>query len=397
MTTSKSPLRDVGSPAPLGPDSSGPATPPRPSPADSRAGRWWAVLDGLLAGGLAIAVATFLGGAMSFLGMSTGTPSPIAAIGGAFIDRTPPWLKTFAIATFGTHDKTALLTGMVVVLILLCAGVGVLARTRLTPALITLAVVGAVGALAVSSRPHAGALDVIPTAIGTVAGIKLLQSFRQADDRSDEGLTRRRMLAGAGALVAGFLGTRFDSGAGQATDSRAATPLPKPIGPAPSTAGASLDIPGVAPYIVPNDAFYRIDTAFVVPHLEAATWKLRVVGEVEQEISLDWATLLTKPLVQKMVTLTCVSNEVGGDLVGNAVWTGWPVRELLAMARPKAGADMVLSTSSDGFTAGTPIGALTDDRDALLAVAMNGEPLPFEHGYPVRLVVPGLYGYVSAT
>ena len=134
-----------------------------------------------------------------------------------------------------------------------------------------------------------------------------------------------------------------------------------------------------------------------MPQLDTASWSLRVWGEVEQEVTIDWATLLKQPLEQHLVTLTCVSNEVGGDLVGNALWTGWPVRNLLAMAKPKAGADMVLSRSSDGFTAGTPIEALTDDRNAMIAVAMNGQALPFEHGFPARLVVPGLYGYVSAT
>ena len=395
MTTSMSPLRDpassTGKPVPPAP-----ADPTGPS---GTSGRAWplAALDGLLAGGLAIAVATFLGGVMSFLGISTGTPAPIAAIGGAFIDRTPPWLKTFAISAFGTHDKTALLSGMAVVLVLLCAGIGIVARRTLTVALVGLALIGAVGALAVVSRPNAGALDILPTALGALAGIKLLQTFAQARDRGGDGLSRRRVIAGAGALVVGFFGSRFDSGAGQATASRAATLLPKPTRPTPSTAGAQLDVAGISPYVVKNDAFYRIDTAFVVPHLDATTWRLKVVGEVEQEVTLDWATLLTKPLVQKLVTLTCVSNEVGGNLIGNALWTGWPVRELLAMAKPKAGADMVLSKSSDGFTAGTPLQAMTDDRDALLAVAMNGEPLPFEHGFPVRLVVPGLYGYVSAT
>ncbi len=172
--------------------------------------------------------------------------------------------------------------------------------------------------------------------------------------------------------------------------------IPTP-GPTPSIDGASVNVEGVTPFVVANEDFYRIDTAFVVPQLDTASWSLRVWGEVEQEVTIDWATLLKQPLEQHLVTLTCVSNEVGGDLAGNALWTGWPVRNLLAMARPKAGADMVLSRSSDGFTAGTPIEALTDDRNAMVAVAMNGQPLPFEHGFPARLVVPGLYGYVSAT
>jgi DMSO/TMAO reductase YedYZ molybdopterin-dependent catalytic subunit len=140
-----------------------------------------------------------------------------------------------------------------------------------------------------------------------------------------------------------------------------------------------------------------VDTALVVPQVDPATWRLRVHGMVEREVTLTWTELLDKPLQEAMVTLTCVSNEVGGDLAGNAVWTGWPVRELLALAGPRPGADMVLSRSVDGFTAGTPLSTLTDGRNALVAVGMDGEPLPIEHGFPARLVVPGLYGYVSAT
>uniref|UniRef100_UPI0013E97431 molybdopterin-dependent oxidoreductase n=1 Tax=Cellulomonas endophytica TaxID=2494735 RepID=UPI0013E97431 len=149
--------------------------------------------------------------------------------------------------------------------------------------------------------------------------------------------------------------------------------------------------------VTPNDAFYRIDTAFVVPTIDPSGWSLRVHGLVEREVVLTWEDLLGESLVEAWVTLACVSNEVGGDLVGNARWLGLPVRGLLARAGMREGADMVLSTSSDGFTASTPLEALTDDRDALLAVGMNGEPLPYEHGFPARLVVPGLYGYVSAT
>jgi DMSO/TMAO reductase YedYZ molybdopterin-dependent catalytic subunit len=185
-------------------------------------------------------------------------------------------------------------------------------------------------------------------------------------------------------------------GGSAARESRAEAVIPTPTLTAPVDA-TSVNVDGVTPFLVPNEQFYRIDTALVVPQLDTATWSLRVWGEVEQEVTLDWKTLLQQKLEQHMVTLTCVSNEVGGDLAGNAMWIGWPVRNLLAMAKPKAGADMVLSRSSDGFTAGTPLEALTDDRNALIAVGMNGQALPFEHGFPARLVVPGLYGYVSAT
>ena len=382
--------------APQTPDT----TPPAPAAGDGR-GRWWvAALDGLVAGAVAIGLASLLGGVMTWAGLSQGTPSPITALAGAFIDRTPPWLKDFAVSTFGTHDKTALLLGMVVVLVLVSAAAGVLARRHLTAGLVLLVVGGVLAAGAVVSRPGSGGADVVPTFVGVLAGILVLRRLataRAQDPWGTSGLSRRRVLLGAGGLLGVLLGSRLDSGVGSASASRAATPVPKAADPAPAVTGAQLDVPGISPYVVANGDFYRIDTAFVVPHLDASSWSLKVTGEVEQEVSIDWATLAQKPMVDRYITLTCVSNEVGGDLIGNARWTGWPVRELLAQARPKDGADMVLSTSSDGWTAGTPLTALTDERDALLAVAMNGQPLPFEHGFPVRLVVPGLYGYVSAT
>ena len=360
-----------------------------------------AAVDGVIAGAVSIGVATLLAGLLVWLGLAGGTPSPIPAVAGAFIDRTPAWLKDFAVSTFGTHDKLALTVGMVVVLVVACAGIGVLSKQRPLLAAVLLGVVGALGMAAVISRPDASGPDVLPTLLGTVAGIDTL--FRLRSRPSDDlktgawnPLTRRRAIAGGGAVLAGFLGMRLDGGRGSAREARADAVIPTPTV-TPSLDGASVSVDGVTPFIVANDDFYRIDTAFVVPQLDTASWSLRVWGEVEQEVTLDWATLLKQPLEQHLVTLTCVSNEVGGDLVGNALWTGWPVRNLLAMAKPKAGADMVLSRSSDGFTAGTPIEALTDDRNAMIAVAMNGQALPFEHGFPARLVVPGLYGYVSAT
>jgi DMSO/TMAO reductase YedYZ molybdopterin-dependent catalytic subunit len=156
-------------------------------------------------------------------------------------------------------------------------------------------------------------------------------------------------------------------------------------------------VPGITPLITPNADFYRIDTALSVPRIDPTTWRLKITGMVENEVEIDFAELLALPLEESTTTLACVSNYVGGDLIGNAVWLGYPIRELLKRAKPARNADMVLSTSQDGFTAGTPIEALTDGRNAILAVGMNGEPLPLEHGYPVRMVVPGLYGYVSAT
>ena len=160
---------------------------------------------------------------------------------------------------------------------------------------------------------------------------------------------------------------------------------------------AELDIEGLAPVVTPNAQFYRIDTALAVPAVDPSSWSLRIHGLVDQEVTLTWDELLALPLEESVTTLACVSNEVGGGLIGNAVWLGYPIRELLARAAPTADADMVLSRSVDGFTASTPLAVLEDDRNAILAIGMNGDPLPPEHGFPVRMVVPGLYGYVSAT
>ncbi len=366
--------------------------------------RLWSALVGIVAGALTLGVATLLAGLMTRTGLATATPSPVIAVGGTFVDHTPPWLKDFAISTFGTKDKLALFVGMALVLTAVCALIGILGARRHTAGMVTFAVVGAIGALAVVTRPRSGSFDILPTMIGTAAGLWVLSTLWQRGALSAEGgqVDRRRFLLGgvgvaAAAAAAAAFGQSLGQRAAQAAQSRSAIKLVKPARSVVIPAGAQLDVKGITPYIMDNADFYRIDTALVVPQLDTAGWSLKVHGMVDQEVTIDWATLLTKPMQEALVTLMCVSNEVGGDLTGNAVWTGWPVRELLKLAGPKAGADMVLSTSSDGWTAGTPLSVLTDDRNALIAIAMNGEPLPLEHGFPVRLVVPGLYGYVSAT
>jgi DMSO/TMAO reductase YedYZ molybdopterin-dependent catalytic subunit len=180
--------------------------------------------------------------------------------------------------------------------------------------------------------------------------------------------------------------------------SRAAIRLPAPASPVVTpSAGVEVGVPGVVPFRVSNADFYRIDTALVSPRVDSGSWRLRVHGLVDREVTVDYAGLLASRLVERDVTLACVSNEIGGDLIGNARWLGLPIAELLRRAGPRPEADMVLSASADGWTASTPLAVLLDGRDALLAVGMNGEPLPIEHGFPVRMVVPGLYGYVSAT
>lgn len=377
------------------------ATPTAPTPP-----RWVGAVDGVVAGLLTVGLGTLGAAALQAIGQAGGQPAPIAAVSGAFIDRTPAWLKDFAIATFGTNDKRALLIGTVVVLALVCAGIGLITRRRMPVGLVLFGAVGLVGVAAVLSRPGAAVIDAVPTVLGTLAGLWFLRRGIAMDARRGAGVDdaespmRRWLLGGATGVVAAWLGSFVTGGSAAATASRQAVvkaPAPPVAAKVTAPVRADLKIPGVAPFVVPNDEFYRIDTAIVVPRVDASTWTLKVTGLVDQEIEIDWKTLQSKPMQDAMITLMCVSNEVGGNLTGNAIWTGWPVRELLKMAGPKPGADMVLSRSVDGFTAGTPLETLTDDRNSLIAIRMNGEPLPFEHGFPARIVVPGLYGYVSAT
>ena len=337
--------------------------------------------------------------------------SPFAVIGGALIDAAPTWAKDTAIAWFGTADKVALLVGIGIVLVAAAAAAGAAEARWRRSGVIAFLLIGVVVAGVAVTRTDAGMLAWLPAALAGATGATALHllirfvpegSGTDAADHADLP-TRRRFLAWAGGTAAlgialAVAGTVARAGTAVVTNVRDALRLPRPASPAPTPPpGAALDVPGLAPLITPNRDFYRIDTALVVPTVDPASWRLRIHGMVEEEIEITWDELLALPMTETTVTLSCVSNEVGGDLIGNAVWLGHPIRELLAKARPAAGADMVLSTSADGFTAGTPLEALTDDRDALLAVGMNGEPLPLAHGFPVRMIVPGLYGYVSAT
>lgn len=331
------------------------------------------------------------------------------AIGSTVIDHTPGQVKEWAIQTFGTNDKLFLTTAVLVVIAFLAALAGLAERRRVPIGSVLFAAAGAAGCVAVLTRAGAGALDVVPTVIGAVAGIvtlRFLTSGRLLDETAnaaaDTDPGRRLSLAALGLLGLGTLaaalgsiyGGRLNSVAGDRNSFTTPTPV-KPAAPVPpGVQPAGVQLPS---FVTANADFYRIDTALSVPQLARGDWELRIHGMVDHEKTYRFDDLRSFELIEKMVTLTCVSNPVGGDLIGNAVWTGYRVRDLLAAAGVHPDADMVLSTSSDGFTAGTPVQVLTDDRDALLAITMNGQPLPVEHGYPVRLVVPGLYGYVSAT
>ncbi len=350
--------------------------------------------------------------------------SPFAAIGATLIDFAPPWAKDAAIALFGTNDKIALLVGIAIVLVGVAAIAGLIELKWPPFGLAIMVVFGGVGVLAAMTRANAGQLDWVPSVVAGVtaaAALGLLMArlpgraqravtytrnpdaAPAAPDPPPPPLERRTFLlwtAGTAAVgVLAVIGSSFARASSAAVNVvRDALKLPTPAAAAaPIPATAELGIPGLAPVITPNEQFYRIDTALIVPQVDPADWSLRIHGMVANEVTITWDELLALPLEESVTTLTCVSNNVGGDLIGNALWLGYPIRELLARAAPTADADMVLSRSIDGFTASSPIEALTDDRNAILAVGMNGEPLPPEHGFPVRMVVPGLYGYVSAT
>lgn len=338
--------------------------------------------------------------------------SPLLAAGSFVIDIVPQWAKELAIEVFGANDKLFLLVTLGIGVALAAVGAGLLERRRRWAGVAVFALAGAAGLVATTTRTGATPLSALPPLVGAIAGsvflrasIGALRRWRTAEsgDAPDPTTDRRRflLLTSIGAVTAIVLGTGARIGTA-ATSSvaavRKALRLPEPLSRVAVPPGAELRIPGLSPLFTPNADFYRVDTALTVPTIAPADWRLMVDGMVAKRVELSFDELLRMGLREYAVTLTCVSNQVGGDLVGTARWLGVPVREVLALAAPAGGADMVLSRSIDGFTASTPLGALTDpSRDAILAVAMNGEPLPLEHGFPVRMVVPGLYGYVSAT
>lgn len=353
--------------------------------------------------------------------------SPLLAVGSVVIDVVPRPLKEFAIEVFGAADKIVLLAGLGVAATVAAAAAGILQLVRRPAGAILLGIGASLATAAIVTRAGATVLSWVPPIVGGAAGIVALillvgrlrrgmtaagtvPADTSADPAQPEGgrggaaeVDRRSFfvvtaLVAASAVVVGVGARALNAVTSSVTALRDAVRLPSARSRVTVPAGAELDIPGLSPLITPNRDFYRVDTALVVPTVDPEQWRLVVDGMVGRRVELTFADLLEMGLDEYAITLTCVSNEVGGDLVGNATWLGVPVRDILRRAEPSADADMVLSRSVDGYTASTPLASLTDDAtDAILAVGMNGEPLPLEHGFPVRMVVPGLYGYVSAT
>ncbi|MFE2553546.1 molybdopterin-dependent oxidoreductase [Streptomyces sp. NPDC059355] len=370
-------------------------------------------LAGLLAGFGALAAAELAAG------LVRPAAGPVTVVGGAVIDRTPAAVKDFAIRTFGENDKTALQVGILLVLALFAVVLGVVSLRYRRAGAAGVLVFGVVGAAAALSRPDsAGAGDALPSVVGALTAAAVLYGLAgkaapvgstSGDTGTGSGWSRRGFLVAAAvtaaaATGAGVAGRALAGRRGRgAVASRDGLVLPAPASPAPAVpAGARLKVPEISAFTTPNGDFYRVDTALVVPEVDAGTWRLRIRGKgVTRPRSYTLAQLLARPLIERDITLTCVSNEVGGPYASTARWLGVPLAALLAecgVRPPSTGgrADQLVARSVDGMTLGSPVEDVMDGRDAMLAVGMNGEPLPFAHGYPVRMLVPGLYGYVSA-
>lgn len=363
-----------------------------------------AAVAGLVAGALGLATSELVAGIIS------GAPSLAVAVGGVVIALQPPGAKQLMVDLFGEADKLVLNVAVVLVALAIAAVLGVVSARRFWMGALGFGAVAAAGAASALLDPLVEPAFAVLTAVASggvtlVALARLLSLARpfQAPGAEMPDWERRRFL-GTSLAVAGVAATGGVVGRILLAGQREITPpevvsVPSPVNPLPSLpAGSQLSVPGLTPLVVPNDRFYRIDTSLLIPRLDARTWRLRVRGMVEREVELAYEELLALPLYQQYVTIACVSNEVGGRLVGNALWTGVRLRQVLDMAGVLPGATQIVGRAFDGWTAGFPTEWIRDrDREALIAVSMNGQPLPPRHGFPARLIVPGLYGYVSAT
>jgi DMSO/TMAO reductase YedYZ molybdopterin-dependent catalytic subunit len=355
----------------------------------------WA-LAGLLAGLSGLATSYLIA---SWLGLRG---NPVTDVAELVIRLTPGPVAEQAIQLVGRHDKPLLVTGVLVVVLLLFAGLGMLARRSYGAAVGGFVVLGVIGLIANQSQFQTSPTGIMPILAGVLTWLAVLaalttylrpQPYREVD------AGRRFVLVasgvGLGSAVVGLLGWRVGGHRRAVDAAREALDLGGVSNPGPP-AGADVGLSGVTAWQTPNARFYRIDTSLAPPAIAPEDWSLRIHGMVDHEITLTYDDLLGRPRSEIWMTLNCVSNPVGGPLIGNAWWSGTRLKGLLEEAGVQRGADAVKQTSDDGWTCGTPLSALLDDRGAMLAFAMNGEPLPVEHGFPVRTLVPGLYGYVSA-
>ncbi|MGQ0577045.1 MAG: molybdopterin-dependent oxidoreductase [Pseudonocardia sp.] len=361
-----------------------------------------------------LAVGAAIGAGHLVAGLVAPASSPFVAVGDTVVRFSPQSLTEFAKTTFGIYDKIVLLAGMAVVIAAVAAVVGSFAHRSSTPGAALVTALGLVGLAVVVLNPVFSVADLaapvtsLVVGLGVFSGLHALATSASAQTPAGpapSGVSRRGVLigssvaVGAGALGAGLLGERIGgdvSGSRAEVTRRLAAAGIAPAPPIP--AGADFAPLGTPTFITPNPDFYRVDVALAVPRLRAEDWSMRVHGMVDRELVLTFDDLMARPLVERTITMTCVSNEVGGPYISTANWVGVSLRDVLLDAGVQRGSDQLISTSSDGWNAGTPTDVLLEpDRGALLAIGMNGEALPPEHGFPVRIVVPGLYGFVSAT
>lgn len=368
---------------------------------------------GLVAGLAGFGVAS---GTARYLGRRL---TPFDAVAELVIDLTPGAVSHWVIDLVGTWDKPLLGLIIAVITLVLFLVAGRLAARAWWAPLPLYAALGGFAAVAALTRVDARLADALPVALGTVTWIVALSLLAEpleqhrtragaAGESSDEAPTladldhptRRTVLIRTGLIAVVGVGTAALGpviGNGRRRVEQARRLLNLPVTRAAQPAGVALEVDGITPWVTPNSDFYIIDTAFQPPAIDPAAWTLRIHGMVDREVVLTYQDLLDREVTEDWITLNCVSNPIGGDLIGNAWWSGVRIAPLLAEAGVQSGANAVLQMSSDGWTCGTPLAALTDERQAMIAFAMNGEPLPIEHGFPARVIVPGLYGYVSAT
>ena len=369
------------------------------------------MVAGVLAAGMALGVTELV----SALG-SPNEPGVITTVANRFVDLTAGALRDVAVSEFGSNDKAALLTGIVLISLGIGALVGPAAARRRWIGWVVFGAFALIGVFSGWTDSQASSsVTAIGSILGGLAGVATLElllwlgrtaTISEAippgvQDPRVKAADRRTFLLAAGGLGAfaavSAIAARGLRGAGPASRSRAAVTLPAPSQSVPVPATQPFTVDGLSPYVTPNGDFYRIDTAIFVPQVDATTWKLTIKGKVDHTVSFTYADLLAMPLIEQPVTLACVSNDVGGPLVGNAAWLGVPLTKLLDRAGVHPDATQIVGRSVDDFTVGFPTEKAYDGRVAMVAVGMNGEPLPVTHGFPARLVVAGLYGYVSAT
>jgi DMSO/TMAO reductase YedYZ molybdopterin-dependent catalytic subunit len=372
---------------------------------------------GVLAAAFGVAVGTLVA---AFIDASY---APIEVVASTAIDIPPAPVKEWATSTFGTASKSVVVAVVIISVVAIAAWAGATSRTRPRLGVQVMVVGGVVGAVAALLRPVDAFLAPLPSLIaGAAAALALWLLILLASSGIDaqsptappvdgavdeplpqqpKGVSRRNVLIGVGGLVvvggAALASARWLTTRASAVASRVAAVLPPPSEPlAALPANVQAPVPGMTPFVTPNADFYRIDTAVIVPQVTAEEWTLTFDGMVRRPFTLTYAELLQMPMVERDVTIMCVSNPIGGDLIGTARWLGTPLLPLLERAGIEPGADQLFSTSVDGWTCSTPLDGLAE-REPLLAIAMNGEPLPIEHGFPVRMIIPGLYGFISAT